>query len=563
MYAYTETQKFLVLLPHAPTSPSQAPSAAASPADITPNADAFSTEPQPAAKAHRSPSTGAVPGPFDKFFLKLAVHPPSAVKTPEKENCQRHQWYIGALLEAVTRCDETRPSCMRCIKAKRACGGYDDGAFCAFRQYEADGTYQLSPSKSIAQKCTLPKRAPIPGTDVMSQDAIPPEVSAAESNIFALRAFLYDFCVISDNRNLSGGYLSGLEPLAHRLGPKSDLVKACQAVAFASRGKPACRPQLVHKAEIFYQELLGSLARAIEGPDPANSTELKLVAMLLGLYQIAMTSETNSGDHIAHSKGLSALMEVGHSPLNLLGTVRPSHILDPTKYFQNNKAPGLFSVPTLSNQGESLDDLLLNLDLVWTKSEVLFDPKDFKALNRECVALDRRFSNWEDSLVLDFRPIAVAHISQSTYEPRDIAVGFWLGRIDTYFDLYVAGVWNIFRAARLLLLALIIKLSDAVGSSDSYDDDHIHLANSIAEDMAASVPYHLADNLQTFVSELGRSTEISDSGRLLGGLLLMHPLYVATKMPFLPEKMREYMRRCLLWIGYDMGLGQATLLAKV
>jgi hypothetical protein len=188
-------------------------------------------------------------------------------------------------------------------------------------------------------------RVPIPGTDVLPSDTIPIETSQAESNELALRAFSYDYCIIPTNPTLSRGYLSGLEMMAHRLGPKSNLVKACQAVVLASHGKPLHRPQLVHKAEKFYQELLGSLARAIESPASADATETKLVAMLLGLYQVLLEifffqhsgrradldadnngQETDHGDHEAHAKGLAALMEIGHLPLNLLGTVRSGDI---------------------------------------------------------------------------------------------------------------------------------------------------------------------------------------------------------------------------------------------
>jgi hypothetical protein len=74
--------------------------------------------------------------------------------------------------------------------------------------------------------------------------------------------------------------------MAHRLGPKSDLVKACQAVSYATHGKPLNRPQLVNKGKMLYQELLGSLATAIENPASADSTESKWVAMLLGLFEV-------------------------------------------------------------------------------------------------------------------------------------------------------------------------------------------------------------------------------------------------------------------------------------
>jgi hypothetical protein len=57
-------------------------------------------------------------------------------------------------------------------------------------------------------------------------------------------------------------------------------------VGFGSHGKPLHRPKLVDKAEKIYQELLGSLAKAIDSPVLADPTEARLVAQLLGLYQV-------------------------------------------------------------------------------------------------------------------------------------------------------------------------------------------------------------------------------------------------------------------------------------
>jgi hypothetical protein len=94
-------------------------------------------------------------------------------------------------------------------------------------------------------------------------------------------------------------------------------------------------------------------------------------------------------------------------------------------------------------------------------------------------------------------------------------------------------------------------------------EEYIHTARLIVEDMLASVPYHLADNMQVFLSELEISSEITSPGSVLGGLLLMLPLCVTSRMLFLNKARREYMLRCLVWIGEYMGIGQATVLAKV
>lgn len=182
-------------------------------------------------------------------------------------------------------------------------------------------------------------------------------------------------------------------------------------------------------------------------------------------------------------------------------------------------------------------------------------------LRDECITLDGRFATWQSTRITEFKPIEVAQLGK-TESKSDPAVGYWPGTVDTYFDLYVAGVWNIFRAARLQLIALNISLSASLGESYVHQ---VRDATSVVEDIIASVPYHLTENLPAFVYEarLESSTGILVPGRFLGGLLLVHPLYIASHMGFLPGKMREYLRACLLWIGSRMGIGQATVLANV
>jgi hypothetical protein len=210
---------------------------------------------------------------------------------------------------------------------------------------------------------------------------------------------------------------------------------------------------------------------------------------------------------------------------------------------------------------DSLDDLLFDLDFMWVNYKASFELGHLKVLKAKCIALDRRFAQWQDSRAPEFRPIVTGRIKPREYE-AEIAVGYWQGNVDTYLDLYVSSAWNIFRTARLLLITLIIKLSGTPGSDDR-SVSHLLIANRIVEDIVASIPYHLVDSLPAFLSKLAASTEITNPGRSLGGLLLMHPLYVASKTPFISRNMREYMRKCLKWIGSNMGLAQATLLARV
>jgi hypothetical protein len=116
----------------------------------------------------------------------------------------------------------------------------------------------------------------------------PPLLSISDEEIhaFTLRAFLYEYCIQSADHTLSRGFLDGLEPMLHRLGPKSDLAKACRTVSFASHGIKLRRESLYSQAESSYCELLGSLAKTLKVPREAKTSETVMIAILLGLYEV-------------------------------------------------------------------------------------------------------------------------------------------------------------------------------------------------------------------------------------------------------------------------------------
>ncbi|KAF4969055.1 hypothetical protein FZEAL_10305 [Fusarium zealandicum] len=340
----------------------------------------------------------------------------------------------------------------------------------------------LSAAPTTARKCMLPKRTCIPGTDAYQSDVCPSETPKGKAYEHALRGFFYDLCVPRTNQKLSRGYLSGLEVLAYHLGPKSDLVKTCQAVAFACHGMRLNRPRMKDTAERLHQELLGSLAKAIEVPDSATSRE------------------TNTSN------------------------------FDPEL-----QTIGAFSVPALREGEESLDGLMFELEILLSKSAALPKPLNSLLESRgEVLALHRRFSHWVDSRCPEIRPITVAHIKQTGSE-SDMVVGCRPGRVDTYFDLYVAGIWDIVRTAQLLIVDMVVRLSGSLHQDGPLDCTGA--ANAVLEDVVASIPYHLTDDLHAFLYHSETDKWINDPGRVLGGLLLMHPLYTLSQLSIVSEEM--------------------------
>lgn len=135
----------------------------------------------------------------------------------------------------------------------------------------------------------MPRRSYKPGTNILIADVNNKisEVSEDDKCDYALRAFFYDFCIVHSVSNASRGFLSKLERTVNDLGQASILSKACQAVSYITHGQALRWPHLVDRAEVLYHEILGSLAGAIEQPTPKSNRESKLVAMILGIYEVS------------------------------------------------------------------------------------------------------------------------------------------------------------------------------------------------------------------------------------------------------------------------------------
>lgn len=216
-------------------------------------------------------------------------------------------------------------------------------------------------------------------------------------------------------------------------------------------------------------------------------------------------------------------------------------------------------MPQEVHQPISLDNLIVHLDTLWERYKILHHTEDLHLLRANGEALQARFRTWNESQAPEARPTTLTSLSGGDGS-SNISPGCWPGRIDTYSDFHIAGIWNIARAAELLLSTLMLRLGEDLSDSSAISDN-MNTIDTITGDIIASVPYHLTEDLYDFVN--GARIQIDKPGRTIGGLLIMHPLYVASRMPSIPTSTRNYLQRCLAWISSNMGIGHAGKLAQV
>lgn len=91
-------------------------------------------------------------------------------------------------------------------------------------------------------------------------------------------------------------------------------------------------------------------------------------------------------------------------------------------------------------------------------------------------------------------------------------------------------------------------------------------AQALASNIAGSIPFYLAENIETFFNQAlvpGTTSHAMTPGPSVGGLLSMHTMYLLAKLAVVDPELREYLKDCLVWVGRNMGIGQATMLSEV
>jgi len=129
--------------------------------------------------------------------------------------------------------------------------------------------------------------------------------------------------------------------------------------------------------------------------------------------------------------------------------------------------------------------------------------------------------------------------------------------------VYISTIWNTYRKVRLMIIDVIISCASKLNMRNSFQPQ-VSTAQDLVDDIAASLCFHLCADVPDLVrnAESGAPFCLTP-GKSLGGLLLMHPLFIVSGLSITKVQQRRNMREALVWIADQMGIGQAQSLLKV
>ncbi|KAI0409370.1 hypothetical protein F4802DRAFT_593646 [Xylaria palmicola] len=491
------------------------------------------------------------------------------------------------------KCDETKPTCIRCVKSRRKCPGYKDDFDLVFRN-ETKATERRA--KKASKKGSAPS-AEQPGPDLLSPSGSTgargswalvssPQISVEEQ---ASCLFVSNFIVTArDGR--TAGHFDFIIPLLKQEGPDSHMQHAFNACALSFlNNRKALGARYWDKALSEYLVALARTNAALRDTDAQQSDSTLGAVLLLGMFESISAKQISSFNWGSHVDGAVQLVKsrgkkqirskVG---MQLFIAVRT---LMAVKCLTSSKAPAMgaewwldgtaFSKPAVAAQRlmirtsevrAQVSQLIDTLTKTPENVELMFD------LIRRAQAVDHEAAAWLPALPESWHARTVAwedSVPGGDYARADV----FPGRVDVYSDLLVASVVNCVRTVRMMLHAMIVRCAAWVCAPVDYrtTPEYATAADVCREaitDVVASVPYFLGWHLRRKDRDAPRSVNTfpcgeDDTAKGLAGYFISWPLTCVVSQDYATDAQRAWAIGRLSMIGGDLGVRYALAMCQL
>ncbi|KAL7916830.1 hypothetical protein GGI35DRAFT_434068 [Trichoderma velutinum] len=469
------------------------------------------------------------------------------------------------------KCDENKPSCLRCRKATQVCEYKDK--FDLILRNQSHHAAETAKSK-WRQRATRPRLSPsLPRTNstqlAASQQAslnsaltVPKSVPLRPSlqQMVQLR-FFYDFASAQDRGIGRMGSLDQIPQMMAASSPNSWFHSALSALSLANFGGRFKSQEAKDAALVFYNNALGRFASVM-----SNSTggkikmeEVLFGIFLLGIYEV-MTSSDFDGIYAIHLRGAISILEhyweggEGRKRLDAPCYAPVLHMQTLIFCLSNNEPPPLFladmNLHATSDPRSELTTLMYSTCQI--RHKLAPQPSSFenKTLNeklsqrrypqlQEAMDLDEALEGWFQrntshegwastrscDINIQSRPQWARELFNLPGAPREMLI----------YDSFLAALsTNLYRATRLLLNLSILECAHTSADSLRSDTNTSRFNGSIASSTAALLMEIINDLCMAvpFMLQLTATGGTDDPQSIdelysLRGMLMLWPLAAA------------------------------------
>ncbi|UNI24243.1 hypothetical protein JDV02_010006 [Purpureocillium takamizusanense] len=501
------------------------------------------------------------------------------------------------------KCDETRPTCKQCARARRTCPGYREAESvgdssrsrtgeAADRQPPASRT-SSRPLASKTQKgqSDFSSESEYSTTPViMNEEAIQGLLQLPVEDLASCH-FIANYVLIPRQHILSTrGFLEFLLPLLKSGARIPHFKHAFDACALASLNNRVGNGNEFDKQALgSYTKALAATFAALKDPELVKKDETLAAILLLGLFEnisakslgmMAWSSHIEGAVQLVKARGPAQLST--KTGMDLFVAVRTQMIIHS---LSTGKGPSLdvnWWVDDNPNSEYGVQFLRLSSRTSELKNEtnhllatVHKTPENTERMKKameKCQDLDKEIVEWLEELPESFRWKTVAW---EDYNPKcdySKAEAF-PGRIDMYADLWVVNLWNVMRCMRIVLASLIVRFTAWTISPADYRTTPEYAAGArvcveAIADIIASVPYQLGwfakhQDLRERAQLSGFACGEDDAEKGLAGYFLLWPLTCIQGQDCLTDAQRIWVKGRLKCIGNQVGVRYGNMLSQL
>ncbi|KAL4920137.1 hypothetical protein BDW62DRAFT_177708 [Aspergillus aurantiobrunneus] len=475
------------------------------------------------------------------------------------------------------KCDQQKPFCSQCTRAKRECSGYRDVSAGRFydqtEEVKRKNSPSLSSSSSGSSSLSPPRkrRSTQPGSLVRQQVSVPLN---NQGTAYMLARYLS-----RDGMNEIQGPVGSLLPRILNTPSGRAAAISLNAVGLATLSNIHQSPRLMLTAR---QEYISALAEtnAVLSDQTQSTSNASLVAVtFLSMYElITCDGPPLMERYLNHLEGCAKLIQLRGPQqlqdsvgLNLFTQFRMTIVLG--NFWLKRPTPSWLvklshEAVACRGEGEHMaDELFLLMAQVGDLCAGLRDGALIEPLKvvKKALKLDTELNSWAMSAE-PCRRYTIANLPESTIDNTGRAPfrNVYGKHYHIYSDTMVSAWWNDYRFVRLILLDLVCWLCDHLARKDEaaggeYRRTIAHstaLSQQLTEDLCASVPYHLGASEES-------PHEDWTSTRTGGVIRLIWPLFIAADCVGATPPMVDWIAETLLRVGYSLGIQQALVMANL
>ncbi|KAI9751164.1 MAG: histidinolphosphatase [Chaenotheca gracillima] len=366
--------------------------------------------------------------------------------------------------------------------------------------------------KNAVERAERERKAERQIVNISSQSV--PKVLSQDYEGYAINFFFSSYILLPKDVEVRKGFLDCLHPVWIETSATSPLRLAVAAVASCMlEAWSLLKPDIpLSNSRSWYLKGVEALRKRLQSSEDVGD-DVVMASLMLDMYENLRAFWTSTLNKSPHVSGTLAMVE-NRRRLPFDSETSQQVLLAARSHIVGRALSNAELVPSNISKLEEmtkdvaetpisrLDDLFVEVaNLLAVASQIKSDPTvqdvSVSGVLAKATEVDQRLLGWAASLPGDWYPISVSGPECIPQSVRD--AGIYQDNCDVYKSIFIAHAFNSYYSTRISVQQTILDCLQHLnkGNVESASLTALEIIQELADDICASIPYHLGDRVTT------------------------------------------------------------------